>query len=107
MSIATILTAATFAVLAGIAMALFRAFAGPNVFDRVLAVNTIGTKTVLLIALLGFVMGRPDFLDIALLYALMNFIGTIAVLKWVKYGSLGRDVAVDGGTSSSGADPRA
>jgi len=59
------------------------------VYDRILAVNTFGTKTVLLIAILGFLMGRPDFLDIALVYALINFIGTIAVLKLVRYGDMG------------------
>lgn len=102
MDIQPILIAATLAVLAGIGLALIRAFAGPNVFDRVLAVNTVGTKTVLLIALLGFLMGRPDFLDIALLYALMNFIGTIAVLKWVKYGDLGRESDDDAGSPGAG-----
>ena len=66
------------AILLTMAMALARAFLGPTVFDRVLAVNTFGTKTVLLIAVVGFLMGRPAFLDIAMLYALLNFIGNIA-----------------------------
>ena len=70
-------------------MALYRAFAGPSLFDRVLAVNSFGTKTVLLIGLLGFLADRPEFLDIALLYALVNFIGTIAVLKFFRYRNLG------------------
>lgn len=74
-------------ILISLALVLCRAFLGPNVFDRILAVNSAGTKTVLLIATLGFLTGRPDFLDIALLYALINFIGTVAVLKYVKYGS--------------------
>jgi len=78
---------ATVAVLISLGLALARAFAGPTVFDRILAVNAAGTKTVLLIAVLGFLMGRPDFLDIALVYALINFIGNVAVLKYVKYGS--------------------
>ena len=69
-------------------LALIRAFIGPTLFDRILAVNTFGTKTVLIIAVLGFLMGRPDFLDIALVYALINFIGVIALLKYFKYGSL-------------------
>lgn len=76
--------AAAAALLATMLLALVRAFAGPTVYDRVLAVNAIGTKTVLLIAAVGFLMGRPDFLDIALLYALINFIGTIAVLRYIK-----------------------
>ncbi len=65
-------------------LALARAVAGPTVYDRVLAVNTMGTKTVLLIAAVGFLMGRPEFLDIALAYALINFIGTVAVLRYIK-----------------------
>ncbi len=81
---------AAVAVLIAMGLALTRAYLGPTVFDRVLAVNSFGTKTVILIAVLGFVMGRPDFMDIALLYALMNFIGTIAVLKFVKYGDFSR-----------------
>ncbi|MGD2044691.1 MAG: monovalent cation/H+ antiporter complex subunit F [Gemmatimonadota bacterium] len=71
------------------AMALARALLGPTVYDRVLAVNTFGTKTVLLIAVLGFLEGRPEFLDLALVYALINFIGTIAVLKFFEFGDLG------------------
>ena len=43
----------------------------------------------LLIAVIGFLTGRPDFLDLALVYALINFIGTLAVLKFFKYGRLG------------------
>lgn len=54
------------------------------VYDRILALNFIGTLTVLFIAVIGFFFGRPDFLDIALVYALINFIGTIAVLKYLK-----------------------
>ena len=77
---------ATIAILASMALALMRGVLGPTVFDRILAVNTIATKTTLLIALLGFLTGRPDFLDIALVYALINFIGSIAILKFFKYG---------------------
>lgn len=83
-------TAATLAVLVTMAMALARALLGPTVYDRILAVNMFGTKTVLLIALLGFLDGRPEFLDIALVYALISFVGTIAVLKFLRYGDLGR-----------------
>ena len=80
---------ATAGILMAMAMALVRALLGPTVYDRVLAVNTFGTKTVLLIAALGFVTGRPEFLDLALVYALINFIGTIAVLKYFEFGDLG------------------
>ncbi len=81
--------AATFALLVTMALALIRAIKGPTVFDRIMAVNMFGTKTVLMIAVLGFLMGRPEFLDIALVYALINFVATIAVLKVFKYGDLG------------------
>lgn len=70
-------------------MALARGLMGPTLYDRVLAGNSFGTKTVLLIAVLGFIGGRPDFLDIALLYALVNFVGTIAILKFFRYRNLG------------------
>ena len=80
---------AAVAVLVVMALALVRALAGPSLYDRILAINAFGTATVLLIAVLGFVAGRPDFLDISLLYALINFIGTLAVLKFFRYGDLG------------------
>ena len=85
----TMFAAATAGLLVAMALALFRSFAGPTLYDRVLAVNSFGTKTVLLIGLLGFLTERPEFLDIALLYALVNFIGTIAVLKFFRYKNLG------------------
>ena len=90
-------TVTTFAVLIAMGIALARAFLGPTVFDRILAVNSVGTKTVLLIALLGFLTGRPDFLDIAIVYAMINFIAIVAVLKFVKYG----DLASSGGDEGS------
>jgi len=77
-------------VLTSMALALVRAVVGPSVYDRVLAVNIFGTKTVLLIAVLGFLTGRPEFLDLALVYALINFIGTLAVLKFFEFRDLGR-----------------
>ncbi|WP_416306618.1 monovalent cation/H+ antiporter complex subunit F [Neptunicella sp. SCSIO 80796] len=66
-------------------MALLRALLGPSIYDRILAVNLFGTKTVLLIAVMGFLFGRPDFLDIALVYALINFISVIGVLRYFEY----------------------
>ena len=72
-------------------LALVRAFMGPTVFDRVLAANMFGTKTVLLIAVSGFLSGRPEWLDLALLYALMNFIGMIALLRFSKFSNLASD----------------
>jgi multicomponent Na+:H+ antiporter subunit F len=81
-------------VLATMVLALARAFMGPTVFDRVLAANMFGTKTVLLIAVSGFLTGRPEWLDLALLYALMNFIGMIALLRFSKFSNLANDEQV-------------
>jgi multicomponent Na+:H+ antiporter subunit F len=83
--------AAAAALIAAMALALARAFAGPTVYDRILAVNHIGSQTVLLIAVMGFITGRPDFLDISLLYALINFVAIIAVLRYVKRGRASAD----------------
>lgn len=69
-------------------LALVRAFRGPTVFDRVLAVNMMGTKTVLLIAVSGFLTGRPEWLDLAILYTLINFIGMVALLRFSRFGDL-------------------
>ncbi len=89
--------AATLAILVAMSLSLTRAILGPTIYDRILAINSFGTKTVLLIAVYGFLTGRPDFADIALLYALINFIGTIAVLKFFAYGDLGASVSRGGG----------
>ena len=82
--------AVTFALLITMAIALIRALLGPSVYDRVLAMNMFGTKTVLLLAVLAFLVGRPDFLDMALAYALINFIGVLAVLEFFQDRSLRR-----------------
>ena len=76
------LFAATLAIFITMLLAIIRGIVGPTLYDRILAVNMFGTKTVLLIALLGFVMGRPEFLDIAIVYALINFISVIGVLRY-------------------------
>jgi multicomponent Na+:H+ antiporter subunit F len=81
--------AAIIAVLVSLGLAVWRSLAGPTVFDRLLAANAIGTGTILLLALFGFMNGRPEFLDIGILYALLNMIGTLAVLKFFRYGGLG------------------
>jgi multicomponent Na+:H+ antiporter subunit F len=77
------------ALLAALSLLLARAVAGPTVFDRLLASNTIGTVAVLLLAGIGFLTGRPDFLDLSIVYGLLNIVGTIAVLKFFRHGSLG------------------
>jgi len=81
---------ATAAVLVAMALILIRAFMGPTTYDRILVVNSFGTLSVLFIALYGFLSNRPDFLDIAIVYALINFIATIAVTKYIKFSHLGR-----------------
>jgi len=81
----------TIAVIITMSLALVRAMLGPTVFDRILALNMFGTKTVLFISVVGFLLGRPDFLDLALVYALMNFIGVVAVLRFYRHRYLAGD----------------
>jgi multicomponent Na+:H+ antiporter subunit F len=83
------IAAAILSIMVTMALAVIRALLGKTVYDRILAVNVFGTKTVLLIAALAFLTGRTDILDIALAYALINFIGTVAVLKFFEHGDLG------------------
>ncbi len=85
----------TIVLLLSMAAALARAIIGPTLPDRVLALNAFGTSTVLMIVGLGFLDGRPEFTDIGLLYALINFVGTIALLKFFQYGDLGRTEAAE------------
>ena len=75
-------TVALIAVLISLVLAMISAIIGPTMFDRVLAVNSTATLAVLSLALIGFVAGRPEFLDIAILYTLLNLIGTLAVLRY-------------------------
>ena len=72
------------AILITMVLALVRALRGPSVYDRVLAVNMFGTKTVLLLSVIAFLFGRPDFLDLALAYALINLVGVLAVLEFIQ-----------------------
>jgi multicomponent Na+:H+ antiporter subunit F len=83
-----VFSAAVLALLVTLALALARAISGPTVFDRLLATNTSGTVAVLLLSVMGFLNGRPDFLDLAIVYGLLNVVGTIAVLKFFRHGSL-------------------
>ena len=85
------LTITLIALLVTMAFALLRAIKGPTVYDRILASNALGTKTVLMITVLGFVVGDPElYIDIALMYVLIGFIGTVAVLKVSEFGNLGQ-----------------
>jgi multicomponent Na+:H+ antiporter subunit F len=87
--------AASLAILVTMIFAIIRALMGPTVYDRVLAVNMFGTKTALLISVVAFLFGRPDFLDLALAYALINFIGVLAVLQFFQNSSSQSEANVD------------
>lgn len=87
--------AAAIAILVALALVIGRALAGPTVFDRLLAGNTVGSLAVLLLAVMGFLTGRPEWLDIAITYGILNLIGTLAVLKFFRHGDLAHDVEDD------------
>lgn len=72
------------AILMTMVLAVARALRGPTVYDRVLAVNLFGTKTALLLAVIAFLIDRPDFLDLSLAYALINLVGVLAVLQFIQ-----------------------
>ena len=91
-------TVAIIAILITILLALVRALMGPTVYDRIVAMNMLGTKTILLIAVFAFLTGRHDLLDIALVYALINFIGVVAVLKLIEQGNFYTDGEVSADT---------
>ncbi|RPI39791.1 MAG: pH regulation protein F [Betaproteobacteria bacterium] len=83
------LLAAACSIIVAIALAFGRAALGPTVFDRLQAANTIGTCAMVLLAVMCFLNGRPEFLDLALVYGLLNVIGTVAVLRFFRNGNLG------------------
>jgi multicomponent Na+:H+ antiporter subunit F len=85
------LAAAIIAVLVATVLIITRALLGPSVFDRLVAANSAGNAAILLLALYGFMTDRPEFLDVGLVYALLNIIGTFAVLKYLRFGALGDD----------------
>jgi len=86
----TVLVLTTMLVFLTMLFALIRALRGPTIYDRILAVNVFGTKTVLVVALISLLKGHSDLVDVALVYALINFIAVVAVLKLVKMGDLAR-----------------
>jgi multicomponent Na+:H+ antiporter subunit F len=87
--------AAAAAILVALALAVARAVRGPTVFDRVLAGNSVGSLAIMLLAVVGFLTGRPEFLDIGLTYGLLNVIGTLAVLKFFRHGDLAYDAETE------------
>jgi multicomponent Na+:H+ antiporter subunit F len=86
---------AAVAILVALTLAITRAILGPTIFDRVLAGNTVGSLAIMLLAVTGFLTGRPEFLDIGLTYGLLNVIGTLAVLKFFRHGDLAHDVETE------------
>lgn len=86
-----VLVAAATSILTALALGVLRALKGPTVFDRVLAGNSIGTLAIMLLATLGYLTGRPEWLDIAITYGLLNIISTLAVLKFFRHGDLAYD----------------
>lgn len=87
---------AAIAILVALALAITRGILGPTVFDRALAANAVGSLAILLLAVFGFLTGRPEFLDIGLTYGLLNMIGTLAVLKFFRHGDLAYDPEDEG-----------
>lgn len=87
------LLAAVIAILVTMLLALIRAFMGPSAHDRMLAANLFGTKTVLLIAVAGHALSWPGYLDVALLYAMINFIGTVAVMRFFEHRRIQRQAS--------------
>jgi multicomponent Na+:H+ antiporter subunit F len=89
---------AAIAILIALALVVARALKGPSVFDRVLAGNSVGSLAIMLLAVFGFLTGRPEFLDIGLTYGLLNLIGTLAVLKFFRHGDLAYDAEEEPGS---------
>lgn len=88
--------AAAAAVLVALALVVLRALRGPTVFDRVLAGNAVGNLAIMLLAVVGFLTGRPEWLDVAITYALLNVISTLAILKFFRHGDLAYDAEEEG-----------
>jgi multicomponent Na+:H+ antiporter subunit F len=87
--------AAATALIVALGLAILRAIKGPTVFDRVLAGNAVGTLAILLLAVIGFLTDRPEFLDVGLTYGLLNLVGSLAVLKFFRHGDLAHDAETE------------
>jgi multicomponent Na+:H+ antiporter subunit F len=98
-----LLAAGVAALVVAMALVIVRAIIGPSHYDRILAANAFGTKIVLLIAVIGYLFGRPHFLDVALAYALINFVATIALMKFFRYRSLAQPLTA-GAAEKGGSD---
>lgn len=85
----------TCAVIVALILVVIRVIRGPTVFDRVLAANSVGTLAILLLAVLGFLNGRPEWLDLGITYGVLNVISTLAILKFFRHGDLAHDAEED------------
>ena len=76
---------ASLTILFAVLLSLYRVVAGPHIIDRIIGVNVIGTKTIAVIVLTGYLFNRVEFfIDIAFVYALINFIGTLAFSRYFE-----------------------
>jgi multicomponent Na+:H+ antiporter subunit F len=87
--------AATLAIIAALVLVVIRVVKGPTLFDRVLAGNAVGTLAIILLTVLGFLNGRPEWLDLGITYGVLNLIGTLAILKFFRHGDLAHDAEED------------
>lgn len=69
-------------------LCLYRAYRGPTVVDRILAINIVGTKTLVVLVLLAFVFKRGLYIDVAFVYALLNVVSTLAASRFLETGRL-------------------
>lgn len=83
--------AATLAVVAALILVVVRVIKGPTLFDRVLAGNSVGSLAIVLLSILGFLNGRPEWLDLGITYGVLNLISTLAILKFFRHGDLAHD----------------
>jgi len=92
------------AILVAMLLAVVRALKGPTVFDRVLAANSIGTSSIMLLAVVGFLNGRPEWLDVGITYGVLNLIGVFAVLKFFRHGNLAHSGVEPNGDDAADRD---
>ncbi len=86
----------TLAVMAALVLVVVRVVRGPTLFDRVLAGNSVGTLAIIFLSVLGFLNGRPEWLDLGITYGVLNLIGTLAILKFFRHGDLAHDAEEEG-----------
>ena len=80
----------TLLILLSFSLTLASIFRGPTVYDRIIAANSFGTLIVLFLSIIGYLLGRPEFIDLAIIYAILNVIGAVAILKYFRQGDLSK-----------------